>query len=342
MLTLLPKASASLIATNAKNVSIKNEKADLVARKIIEELKNGNLSLNVFSLSKYHPIKNYSNAIDWIFISDALNFCFWNDKSSPKWKVNGESGYYALCAALKRAIEDGIDITNASFLSKITLNEVKNIFRGDEGSGLCPLLEERLKCLNEVGSVLAEKFNGTFLTCIETCEKSAMKLLDIIVSNFKCFQDVAVFCDNDKCQKVSFYKRAQILVADLWTYFGGQGLGEFYDINKISMFADYRVPQVLLHFDMLEYSKELYEKLSSDDLLTPGCSEEIEIRGCSIHAVEIIVSKCIELINADENLAKENHIINSIIVDFFLWTYRREHTAELEHLPFHKVRTIFY
>ena len=39
---------------------------------------------------------------------------------------------------------------------------------------------------------------------------------------------------------VAFYKRAQILIADIWACFEGQGLGYFYDINYLTMFADYR------------------------------------------------------------------------------------------------------
>lgn len=43
-----------------------------------------------------------------------------------------------------------------------------------------------------------------------------------------------------------FHKRVQILVADLWACFEGQGHGKFDDIDHITMFADYRVPQVRL------------------------------------------------------------------------------------------------
>lgn len=39
---------------------------------------------------------------------------------------------------------------------------------------------------------------------------------------------------------VAFYKRAQILIADIWACFEGQGLGNFSDIDTITMFADYR------------------------------------------------------------------------------------------------------
>ncbi len=43
---------------------------------------------------------------------------------------------------------------------------------------------------------------------------------------------------------MKLYKRAQILVADLWAAFRGRSYGAFVDIDSITMFADYRVPQV--------------------------------------------------------------------------------------------------
>lgn len=43
-----------------------------------------------------------------------------------------------------------------------------------------------------------------------------------------------------KLISVSFYKRAQILIGDLWSCFEGEGYGSFYDIDSLSMFADYR------------------------------------------------------------------------------------------------------
>lgn len=39
---------------------------------------------------------------------------------------------------------------------------------------------------------------------------------------------------------VSLYKRAQILIGDIWACFEGKGLGKFDDIDTLTMFADYR------------------------------------------------------------------------------------------------------
>lgn len=39
---------------------------------------------------------------------------------------------------------------------------------------------------------------------------------------------------------VTFYKRAQILIADLWLAFKGKSYGHFEDIDSLTAFADYR------------------------------------------------------------------------------------------------------
>ena len=40
----------------------------------------------------------------------------------------------------------------------------------------------------------------------------------------------------------------------------GKGLGQFTDIDKLTMFADYRVPAALRDFGILEYSRELAQQ----------------------------------------------------------------------------------
>lgn len=152
--------------------------------------------------------------------------------------------------------------------------------------------------------------------------------------------------------------RAQILVADLWQLFEGQGLCQFEDINSISMFADYRgnvivelfcrkivmvvkieiivaiitVPQSLLYFGAFSYSDELMRCLKSEEHLESGDPKEVEIRGCSIEATERIVKRVNEL----------SVPMNSIQIDNFLWGFRREKVTEMKAFPFHRVRSIYY
>jgi len=104
-----------------------------------------------------------------------------------------------------------------------------------------------------VSKVLIDKFSGSFVTCLRSCENSAVKLLQIVLENFECFKDVGKAYGKD----VSILKRAQILISDIWALFEGKGLGHFHDIDSLSMFADYRVPQSLQYFGVLLYSNEL-------------------------------------------------------------------------------------
>lgn len=225
-----------------------------------------------------------------------------------------------------------MNILNPNFYSTITKEQLKQVLRSDTSTEI-PLLQERVNCLHEVGSSLLENFDGSFRNCVTKAGKSAISLLSLIIDNFNCFRDEAVY----KGHKVAIYKRAQILIGDIWACFGGKGDGHFKDIDEVTMFADYRVPQTLLYYGVFEYSDDLTNKLKKDTILKNGDELEIEIRGCSIHAVELLK-------NCAQKMLKNDQQINSILIDHFLWDFRRKHANEIleKALPFHKTYSIYY
>ncbi|XP_043792103.1 queuosine salvage protein isoform X2 [Apis laboriosa] len=336
---LMPKDSAKFINLYSKNVFIENEGVKNVAYAVLKGFKDGKISVNNFSQCQFHPSPEDPKAVDWIFILNTLNYSFWNEKNCPKWTVNNQTGYFALCAAIKRAINEGKPIVDPKYYSQITRSEAEYIFRGDTETNI-PLLDERVKCLRDAGKVLLEKYQGTFVNCVKLSSHSAQNLLRCIVKEFESYQDEADY----KIHRVSFYKRAQILVGDIWACFKGEGIGEFWDIDYLTMFADYRIPQILLHFGAIRYSNTLMSKLESDIELENGSDEEIEIRGCTIEVIERVKYEVKDLIERcpkeKKNQLKSN--INSVLIDHFLWNYRREHEVELEIVPYHKTRCIYY
>jgi len=146
-------------------------------------------------------------------------------------------------------------------------------------------------------------------------------------------------CPAPTPSSVAIWKRAQILIGDIWACHGGLGIGTFEDIETLTMFADYRVPQVLLHFGALKYSARLLEVLEKGDEMRNGDRLEVEIRGLSIYVVELIKTKVRELLS-EAGLREDS--VNSIIIDHFLWDYRRCNVEELDKFPYHKVRCIYY
>ena len=141
-------------------------------------------------------------------------------------------------------------------------------------------------------------------------------------------------------RQVAIYKRVQILIADIWACFEGQGYGEFHDIDSVTMFADYRIPQALLYFGALKYSEELQNYLKKDHMMKSGDRYELEIRGCSIWATELINKETRVLLDA--NPETKGMLVNSVLIDHFLWDYRRAHNDEMKDLPFHRIRCIYY
>lgn len=87
-----------------------------------------------------------------------------------------------------------------------------------------------------------------------------------------------------------------------------------------------------------------------DEPLENGSREEMEIRGCSIELVERICNEVRRVLGdlksllqtpEAQNTAKH---VNAILVDQFLWDYRRKHAKDIDerNLPFHKTRCIYY
>lgn len=265
---------------------------------------------------------------DWIFLLDALNFCFWEERGQPKWSIDYEgqhlSGYWALAGSLKRAYESGIPITNAEFLATISSKTVERIFQGQQR---IPLFQKRVENLREVGQILLQKYDGSFVNLLEQTHRSAVALVHEVVENFPSFNDVATY----RGETIYIYKRAQLLVADLHGAFEGQGHGEFWDLDKLTIFADYKLPQVLRHYRILEYDASLANMVDNYMPIAPGSPEEVEIRAATIQAVERIrhhISK------------KHQHPIPAFKLDWWLWTLGQD--DQVREKPYHRTRTMFY
>ena len=84
---------------------------------------------------------------------------------------------------------------------------------------------------------------------------------------------------------------------------------------------------------MLQYSSELKSKLQAGEHLAQGSEEEVEIRGCSIVAVEMI-KRHMNILGAQP--------VTSAQIDFYLWNFSKSHSDEMEEYPIHRTLTVFY
>jgi hypothetical protein len=241
-------------------------------------------------------------------VLDTLNFCFW---------PAGRLEYDALAGGLKRCLEADIHALDADRLLRADEHDIARWVSPE-----LPELPERARLVRECGAALLAGHDGRASAMARAACGSAAALVAIVAAAIPGFRDSAVYAG----RQVFFYKRAQIFVGDVWGAFEGAGLGRFDDIGALTMFPDYRVPQLLHGEGVLVYSAELEDTVvRSQREIGAGAEQECEIRAASVQAVEEL-SKHLSL--------------PPIQVDWLLWGIGETRQASLP--PHHKTRTIFY
>ena len=79
-----------------------------------------------------------------------------------------------------------------------------------------------------------------------------------------------------------FHKRPQIAANDLQL----AGVARFTDVDRLTAFADDRLPHVLRHDGVLAYAPELAARIDAGEELQHGEDAEVELRACAVHACE--------------------------------------------------------
>ncbi|KAH9663915.1 Queuosine salvage protein [Citrus sinensis] len=277
------RETSAWVATHSSHVLVDSSDSrvnNAGIEKVVENIQ-GSIPKVEWDYEGIHYFDNGPLSVQYLFVLDAMNFCFWPDK---------DLNYDHLALGLKAALQNDKSAFDADRLQKYTgkKDESNLLVSGPELRELLkwprplPLEDERVRLLHEVGFELERNFGGKASNLVELCGKSAAKLVALVTRHFAGFRDHSVY----KGHQVFLYKRAQIFVADLWGAFKGQGYGEFYDIGSITMFADYVVPAVLEQLGVLKYSSRLANIIETNNEISSGSEEEVELRACSVYAVE--------------------------------------------------------
>jgi hypothetical protein len=345
---LLVRETAQYVTDNAKHVTI-NDNAllkiteslakdvwDRLSR-VNEEKSNANIEQAVSSdgfveslfvewdneKAHFRDLNDHDTTAQYILVLSALNFCFWPGvKNEPSQTETEAYEYCQLASALRDVLLEDRNAFNAQNLSTCSEKTLLKWFKC-----IIPQAPERARLIREIGINLQLHFNGKASKLISSANNSVVKLVSLITAFFPGFRDHAIYNGT----QVFLYKRAQIFCADIWGCFNHQGLGQFDDLHKLTMFADYRVPQILRHYGVLEYSARLSKKIDHYETLASGSEEEVEIRAATIQVVEKM-----------RNLLEKGHRIRckSVEIDWLLWQKGEEQRNEI--LPHHRTLTIYY
>ncbi|KAM3286121.1 hypothetical protein CQW23_05250 [Capsicum baccatum] len=302
------RSTTAWVATQSSHVTVDFSGIEKVA----ETMKNSIPKVE-WDFEGIHYFDNGPLTVQYLLVLDTLNFCFWPDE---------EMSYDHLASGLKATLESDKSAFDADRLQKYTGPQLRKMLNW---SRPLPLEDERVRLLHEVGLELEKSFEGKASKLVESCDNSAAKLVALMTSHFPGFRDHTVY----KGHQIFLYKRAQIFAADLWGAFKGQGYGDFEDISSITIFADYIVPAVLQQLGVLRYRSSLDNIIKKNTEIISGSEEEVELRACSVYAVE----KIKELISK-----KTGKQVLSVELDLWLWAFGIQ-CPSLQH---HRTLSIYY
>jgi hypothetical protein len=270
-----------------------------------------------------HYLGRKEDTVNFFLTLDTINFG--SGYFPHLHKRPGMSGYFTMASALHDAyVAQGP--LSARQLAEISVEECVRMFDQDPDNKIArELMQHFAVALNDLGRFALDRFNGSFTDLVDAAESSAGNLVQLL-KNMPYFNDVATYDG----WEVLFYKRAQIIAADLSLAFRGLGWGHFEDLDQMTIFADNLVPHVLRIDGILIYEDALVAKINDSQLIPAGSTEEVEIRACAVQAVELIKKK----------IAESGKRITSPQIDNFLWN--RGQQPEYKAKPRHRTRCVFY
>jgi hypothetical protein len=144
-----------------------------------------------------------------------------------------------------------------------------------------PLMALFAAALRELGEHVRAEHGGSFLALARAGSGCAVALAERLAALPTWF-DASPY---DGAQ-VPFFKRAQLAAADLHL----QGIAPAGDVGELTLFADNLVPHVLRIDGVLAFDDDLVARIDRGELIEHDAPEEVEIRACAVHAVELLVA----------------------------------------------------
>jgi hypothetical protein len=193
-------------------------------------------------------------------------------------KRHGLSGYFTIATGVRERFKQQAP-WSADALARIGAAEIAHRLGQETGHQLMDLFAFSLR---DLGWHLSREYGGRFAAVVDRAGGSAVELVRTL-AGWRCFDDTSEY----EGVRVPFMKRAQIAAADLAL----ARVADFDDLARLTMFADNLVPHVLRLDGVLGFEPDLVTRIERGELIEHGSPEEVEIRACSLHAVELLATR---------------------------------------------------
>ena len=270
----------------------------------------------------------------WLLTYNAVNFCYWPD-AGPRWwtVVDGrlagrDDEALGIMAAFASALRGGAPLADPGWLASVDTAALSALLAPGPGAGALPLLDLRAAALRELGGAWGAL--GGPMGLLAAAGGSALRFTDLLAAASPTWEDERA----SPAGPLSFRKRLYLCAAMLHAVgaarFPGDRRLQFSDIERLPVFADYRLPQILRDWRLLVLAPPLSARIAAGELLPAGSEEEVALRAGTVAAAEALRA----------TLAARGLPATSLAVDHLLW---RSAVARQDALPpFHKTRCTDY
>ncbi|MDE1152190.1 MAG: queuosine salvage family protein [Micavibrio sp.] len=315
------REQAAWVMAQAENVAINAENIpDYVARLLAQYPLVTTLDPEHHFLSQAEP----AATVAYVLALDSVNF------GSGYFGIAQAAGvsleYTVVAGALKKAFAEN-RLNTPEKWAEVTAIDCHDVFAIPMSAApqLDALMALFANHLQVTGLQMLNRYSGDVMQLLAAAGNSAEALVEL-VADWPTFRDVAIY----RGQEVPFYKRAQILAADMQLALQGKPPAAFTDMDRLTCFADNMVPHVLRHDGIVTYSDDVLHRIEAGIEIPRGSEEETEIRAAGVHGIELM-RKAAE---------DAGHAVTAVNLDHIIWN--RGYESGIYAKPTHKTKSVWY
>jgi hypothetical protein len=311
------RSACARVAERARAVRIDQAQLERYAEKLpIEEVRRAGTD----------AFRGVASSVDvraaFVLSLNAINF---GSGYFPQLKKRaGKSGYRTLESCLREQFGAAGPFTAAELRVMTGERCAQLLGQSAPSPQIRELMELYAQSWRELGSLLERRFGGSFTAFVEAAGGSAARLVQALLE-LPLYHDIAGYAGFS----VPLLKRAQLCVSDLALALPDD-LGRFQDLDRLTAFADNLVAHVLRVDGILRYEPDLARHIEREELIAAGSPEEVEIRACEVHAVELLTAEL------------ERRSLRLVPRQLDAWLWNRGGRPAYKAQPRHRTRCPYY
>jgi hypothetical protein len=284
------------IMRDARHVRIVRERLEVTAGLLADQLRGGQSHQ---ADPRDHPDEtvpeNHRETLQFLLVLTSQHFCIWlphEDTGTPEaWQlgVGGRTytGAKGINAAFVRALREGCNVLDASFLASMTMADLRHIYRDERGPARpLHLMNLRLNKLREIGTVLLERYDGQAAGLFEEAggrlyRPDGLGLVQALMREFPISYYDWPFCKLAILLGKLVSSRVGLPVPTSAEF---RRLATFEELDEFEVAADYYIPLFLIRVGALAIDDELRNTLSAGHYIARDSAMEREFRAATMLA----------------------------------------------------------